>query len=152
MGNRWKLAGAMLAGAAVAVPATVLAGGEATSVQGDVAAQTTKWTGKETAPKDWTLVPGDLGNVNISNNAHALVVSAVLAKGKVKFRLSSLGTTLPPGAALFAAKGANSFTFGFPDGCGPGSGIALEWKRAGKQKAVASKLSTLDLNDDSGCF
>ena len=42
---------------------------------------------------------------------------------------------------LFTAKAANSFTWVTDDTCGQGEQHELQWKRAGKADAVATKLS-----------
>ncbi len=149
MRNRWKLCAAFAVGAAIAVPATVMAGGDP-GIVGAVGGQNWESMGKTTAPGHWTPLPGAVGHLNIAPGPHSLTVSADMSKGKAKFRVVS-GSVLKPGGILFAARGANSFTFAYPEGCGPGINPTLEWERAGAKKAIARRIATLNINTGSPC-
>lgn len=143
---------AMLVGAAIAVPATiVLAGGGGNVVSGDVSRQNLSSTGKLEAGKNWKPVP-DLGVVS-TPGAVAVTVSAQMTKGAAKFRIVPIGggPAIQPGIVLFTAKAANAFTWATEDTCGQGEQHRIEWKRAGTQDAVARKLTSHSVFDDF-CF
>jgi hypothetical protein len=137
--------------AVVAVPTAIVVAGNGNFVTDTVNEQTTVWTGKHKAPADWTIVP-DVGSLNVANDGHAVILSAEMARGRAKFRVQDNGLTLAPGAAVFVAKGANSFSWAYLDGCMPGPDPVLQWKRAGKGKAIASRLSTVNLHSGALCL
>ncbi len=149
MRNRWKVLAAFGAGVAIAVPATVMAGGDP-GIVGDVGGQNWESMGKATVPAHWTPLPGAIGHLNLAPGPHSLIVSADMAKGKAKFRVVS-GSVLKPGAILFAGQGANSFTFAYPEGCGPDINPTLEWERAGAKTAVTRRITTLNISAGSLC-
>jgi len=138
---------ASLAGVAVVVPATlVLAGGN--FLGGDVNRQSVSWNSqKAVAGKNWKPVP----QVSVTNTPDvlSLSVSAQMTRGKAKFRIVPVvgGAAVTPGPVLFSAKAANSFTWVTDDTCGQGEQHELQWKRAGKPKAVAAKLSVHNVFD-----
>jgi hypothetical protein len=148
--NRWKFAVVAVVTAAVAVPATVIAG-FSNSDGGTVARQTTTWSGKETTnTKHWKGVPGlPVFFPPATPDLESLTVSAQMTSGAAKFRVvrTSDNAVTPPGAVRFNSKAANSFTFSIRDSCGQADGRELQWKKAGKQRAVAAKISTLTIWD-----
>jgi hypothetical protein len=153
--NRWKFAVVALITAAVAVPATVIARGFENSDQSTVARQTTTWSGREaTNSKQWKEVPGlPTFFPPSSPGLLSLTVSAQMTSGAAKFRVvrPSTGEVTAPGAVRFNSKASNSFTFSFRDTCGQGDSRELQWKKAGKHRAVAAKISTLTIWDEQ-CF
>lgn len=152
MGRRTMAAAAALATAAVAIPATVVLAGSSELVSGDVGRESVIWTtDSHNAPKDWKQVP-ELGFLGSQEEAHAINVSAEMTKGNAKFRVISQGSVVPPGSITFTGKAANSFTFGYADGCYTHPVNQLEWKRVGKGKATARTISVLDLNGGQFCL
>jgi hypothetical protein len=156
MHHRWKLGVVAVVGVAVAIPAVVMAGGggAVTRLVGDAEFHQTDWTGKHAAPKDWTAVPGIGFALENRNEPNSATVSADMAKGRAKFRvrMSASGPTIKPGAALFAAKGSNSFGWAYEDACGQGIIPRLEWKRVRKAKAVAAKISITQIYSGPICL
>ena len=145
-----KFALAMIAGAAVAVPTTlVLAGGN--TLSGDANVQSVAFNGKATAPKNWKPVPGLIVASGDGGTLVSTALSAQMTRGKAKFRIVPIsgGPAVPPGPVLFSAKAANSFTWGRIATC-PGP-YRLEWKRAGRGKAIAANLSSHSVLDEF-CF
>jgi hypothetical protein len=136
---------------AVAIPtAVVLAGGNASG--GEANQQYVSWSGSsEKAPRNWKPIQG--GAVASSPGFVAIDVSAQMKKGKAKFRIVPVagGPAVDPGPVPFSARAANSFTWAATDTCGQGEQHQVEWKRAGKRPAVASKVSTHTVFDDF-CF
>lgn len=152
MGKRKMVAAVTLATAAVVIPVTLALAGNASFVKGDVASQSVVWTKHgHQAPKDWKRVP-EVGFLSNSFGAHSITVSAEMKKGKAKFRVVSQGATTPPGPIAFYSKAANSFTFGYPEGCYFHPTNSLEWKRIGNAKATASTISVLDINGAQPCL
>jgi hypothetical protein len=154
MRNGWKFAVVAVVTAAVAVPATVIAGFSNSDVD-TVARQTTTWSGKETTnTKHWKGVPGlPAFFPPATPGLESLTVSAQMTSGAAKFRVvrPTDNAVTPPGAVRFNSKAANSFTFSIRDSCGPGDGRELQWKKVGKQRAVAAKISTLTIWNQQ-CF
>jgi hypothetical protein len=141
----WKLGVAVLVGAAIAVPATVLArgavdaSGDADNFQVDTTGKvSTTGTGYHTLPLGVSTSDGPLG----------VTVSAQMLKGKAKFRVLSNSAHATPPSVLFTARGSNSFTFGLFESCDP---LRVEWKRVGKQQAVAAKVSVLTVQQQGTC-
>jgi hypothetical protein len=152
MGRRTTLAAAALATAALVIPVTLVIAGNVEGVGGDVSNQTVRWTNhSHNASKSWKQVP-DVGFLGDGDDAHSVTVSAEMATGRAKFRVRSNGATTPPGAITFSSKASNSFTFGYADGCYLHPSNSLQWKRVGKHKATATKISVLDLNSGDPCF
>jgi hypothetical protein len=153
--NWWKFGVVAVVTAAVAVPATVIAGDGGNTDGDTVARQTTTWSGKETTnTKQWKEVPGlPVFFPPATPGLESLTVSAQMTSGAAKFRVlrPSDNAVTPPGAVRFNSKAANSFTFSIRDSCGQGEGRELQWKKAGKHRAVAAKISTLTIWD-AQCF
>lgn len=146
--KRIKALGLATVVAAVSFPlGIVVAGGSGGAAADEIQRQTVAWTGTQQARKQWKPVPGvELGQGNVvdSPDLVALTVSVQMTKGAAKFRIrrGGGGAIDPPGAVRFGGKAASSFTWALQDTCGPGDFRVLEWKRAGKSKAVAAKLTT----------
>jgi hypothetical protein len=137
---------ALLAGAAVAVPATVIARGNANAA-GDADRFVAESIGQvETHGSGYH--PVGLG-LPITTAPVAVTVSAQMTKGKAKFKLVGGSSAPQPNSVLFSAKGSNSFTFGAASGC---PRVHLEWKRVGHVQAVAAKVSTLSVHETGPCF
>ena len=145
MRTSWMLAVAVLVGAAVAIPATVIARGGA-SVSGDADRFAVEATANvQTQGNGYTPVGITLPSTTQPLSA---TVSAQMKKGKAKFRLVSAGGNAQPSEALFSAKASNSFTFVANQSCPP---LALEWKRQGDSPAVADQISVLAVYEIGVC-
>lgn len=155
MSNRWKFGAVALMTATIAVPATVIAGDAGSNDGGTVGRQSTTWSGRETTnSKQWKEVPGlPLFFPAATPDFLSLTVSAQMTSGAAKFRVvrPSDGAVTAPGAVRFNSKASNSFTFSIRDTCGPGDSRELQWKRVGRHRAVAAKISTLTIWDQQ-CF
>ena len=145
MNRRSKVLLAGLAAVAVVTPVgIVVAGGD--SATGDVGVQAASWHGKAEASKNWQEVPGLIAAAG-TNAPIATTISAQMTRGKAKFRVVEFGGgAVEPGPVLFSSKAANSFTWTREGAC-PGNSYDIEWKRVGKGKAVASKLSAHNVLD-----
>jgi hypothetical protein len=142
----WKLAIAVLVGAAVAIPATVIARG--TSISGDADRFTVESITGQVQTQGQGYTP--LG-IQVPDNGLPVsaTVSAQLTKGKAQFRLVSTAGIAQPSSVLFTSKASNSFTFAAEDSCPP---LQLEWKRKGDSPAVAEDISMVAVYDLGTCF
>ena len=145
MRGYWKLAVAALLGAAIAIPATVIARGGA-SVSGDADRFAIEATANvQTQGKGWKPVGITLPT---TGDAISATVTATMTEGQAKFRLVSPGGNAQPSSALFTAEGANSFAFAATQSC---PALELEWKRKGDTPASAAAVSVLAVYQDGAC-
>lgn len=142
MSTRSKVLLALVGAVAVTAPVTFVLAGNGNFLSGQVSQQSVSWnTEKIQAGKNWRPVPH--AGVTSTEDVLSVSVSAQMTKGKAKFRIVPVagGAAIAPGPVLFTAKAANSFTWVTDDTCGQGVQHELQWKRAGKAAAVATKLS-----------
>jgi hypothetical protein len=157
MGRFWKLGVAALVVIAVAVPAVVLARGDGNFSAGDSHQYNTVWSGKQsTNRKQWRKVPV-IGGPFFTLDPIVLTVSAQMTQGKARFRVvhqdggpdGGPEPVTPPGPVLFSSRASNAFTFAVEDNCPRGA--VLQWRKVGKHKAVAAKLSSSRLYGGDPC-
>jgi hypothetical protein len=148
--NRMVLLG-VVATAAVAGSATLVLAGAGGGTFGDAdffGLQSVDE--RSTNSKQWEQIPGV--GVGLSTTPQVVTISAEMKKGKARVRIVNVdtNTAVPPGPVQFTAQAANSFSFGIAENCPPS--YALQWKRVGTQKAVASNVSVLRVDESGSCF
>jgi hypothetical protein len=153
MGRRWRWGAAIAAVIAAASAAAIgLARGGGDFIDGGADNFSVVVTGPEsTNSKQWKRIP-DVGGLFATSHPQGITLSAQMRKGKVKLRMRNTTTdqTLPPKVVTFRAPGSESFSFYAPEAC-PDS-HELQWKRVGKVKAVASRLSVIRIIEGpTGC-
>jgi hypothetical protein len=125
----------------LAVPAVVIAASGSGS--STVGWQTTWWTDEKASINQTSFepVPG-MANQPVEPNCQnaAVAVSAEMNRGRARVRVidDNSGEVAQPGPVLFAARGANAFTFlveGFP------GDLSVEWRRVGARRATAANFS-----------
>jgi hypothetical protein len=141
----------VVATAAVAVPVTLVSAGLGGGMFGDADFFNLQSVDeRSTNSKQWEQIPGV--GVGLSTTPQVVTISAEMMKGKARIRIVNLDTNqaVSPGPVQFTAKAANSFSFGIADNCPPSH--ALQWKRVGTQRAVASNLSVLRVDESGPCL
>lgn len=143
MGAWWKFALAALAGVVIAVPATVIARGGGNS-SGDADRFFSDSVTDLSAGKNWKNVM----QLPATDESISATVSAQISKGKAKFRLEGGGSPIP-GSAVFGTGESSTVTFGAATGCPP---FTLQMKQKGAEKATASLITMLTVNELSPCI
>lgn len=145
MNTRWKLGVAVLVGAAIAVPATVIARGAPNATGPADNFQTASVANVSTNSKSYQPV----GLVLPETGADiGVTVSAQMTKGKAKFRVVGASQEAAPASVQFSGKAANAFLFGATASCPQ---LHVEWKRVGDAKAEAAQVSYLAVYDQNAC-
>jgi hypothetical protein len=146
MNGRWKLAVAAVVGAAIAIPATVIARGDLNSGGNADKFATASVSNASTNSKNYQPV----GLVLPESAAPMMVtVSAQMTQGKARFRVVRSNGQALPSSVQFGSKAANSFTFGDITSCPV---LHIEWKKVGKEEAQAAEVAFSSVYELAGCF
>ena len=146
MKGRWKLAVAAVIGAAIAIPATVIARGDLDASGNADKFASASFSDVSTNSKSYQPVGLVLPE---SEGPMMLTVSAQMTKGKARFRVVRSNGQAAPSSVQFGSKAANSFTFGDTTSC---PALHIEWKKVGKAEAQAAEVGFSAVYQVGGCF